>query len=531
MRPMAVSDAAARRSWRRPLTGVAVVAVIGAGLGAYLGIRVAQGAGSAPAAGQPPARTEAAMAYDAADSTLVLFGGEGKSGSLGDTWTWDGSAWTEAHPSVSPPPLAGAKMAYDPVSHDLVLVGGVRVQGSPFDGGVACSSVGSSGSGSASGSSGSTSNGSATFIPPANAIPAIAPAPNGSVATSPPVPSCSVDAMQNTATWLWNGSDWSKAAGTSPSVGYGSWSIATDPVSGHVLLLAPQPFIAEPGVAEPGAGETAPAMACPMPANGNHVVEPACPYYPIAEPTWKWNGHSWTAVKAATNGRYLPFGALGSTVVADPVTGKLAVFNSDLIAIPVTCAPGVACSNAAGASTATCCAGTVTVWDGTGWKHAATFKNGPPLTSGTLVADPAAHGDLYLTADGQTWLWTGSWTRKHPARTPITLNGSAAAYDASTGQVVIFGGFGLTARTDGLYDQTWTWDGTDWTMRGGSATPSVSIPVPSPVSVPPSCSMPPVVKPPKDAIACPMIPAGGVSGSSGPSGASGSGAGSGAVAS
>ena len=34
------------------------------------------------------------MAYDAADGTLVLFGGEGRSGSLGDTWTWDGSAWT-----------------------------------------------------------------------------------------------------------------------------------------------------------------------------------------------------------------------------------------------------------------------------------------------------------------------------------------------------------------------------------------------------------------------------------------------------
>ena len=74
---MAVSDEVARRNWRRPLTGVAVVAVIGAGLGAYLGIRVAQGSGSAPAAGQPPARTEAAMAYDAADGTLVLFGGQG----------------------------------------------------------------------------------------------------------------------------------------------------------------------------------------------------------------------------------------------------------------------------------------------------------------------------------------------------------------------------------------------------------------------------------------------------------------------
>ncbi len=69
-----------RRPWPRALAGVGVVAVIGAGLGAYLGIRAVQGAGSAVATGQPPARTNGAMAFDAADGTVVLFGGEGKSG-------------------------------------------------------------------------------------------------------------------------------------------------------------------------------------------------------------------------------------------------------------------------------------------------------------------------------------------------------------------------------------------------------------------------------------------------------------------
>jgi hypothetical protein len=28
------------------------------------------------------------MAYDAATGTVVLFGGEGASGALGDTWIW-----------------------------------------------------------------------------------------------------------------------------------------------------------------------------------------------------------------------------------------------------------------------------------------------------------------------------------------------------------------------------------------------------------------------------------------------------------
>jgi len=41
----------------------------------------------APAA-SPPARRHAAMAYDAATGTVVLFGGEKLGGVLGDTWTW-----------------------------------------------------------------------------------------------------------------------------------------------------------------------------------------------------------------------------------------------------------------------------------------------------------------------------------------------------------------------------------------------------------------------------------------------------------
>jgi len=39
----------------------------------------------------PSARTAAAMAYDAATGTAVLFGGGTRRRSFSDTWTWDGS--------------------------------------------------------------------------------------------------------------------------------------------------------------------------------------------------------------------------------------------------------------------------------------------------------------------------------------------------------------------------------------------------------------------------------------------------------
>ena len=42
------------------------------------------------------------MAYDAANGTVVLFGGEGRLGTLGDTWTWNGTTWTEQTPGDQP---------------------------------------------------------------------------------------------------------------------------------------------------------------------------------------------------------------------------------------------------------------------------------------------------------------------------------------------------------------------------------------------------------------------------------------------
>ena len=41
----------------------------------------------------PPARNQPAMAVDAAREQVVLFGGWGAAGALGDTWIWDGGEW------------------------------------------------------------------------------------------------------------------------------------------------------------------------------------------------------------------------------------------------------------------------------------------------------------------------------------------------------------------------------------------------------------------------------------------------------
>jgi hypothetical protein len=43
---------------------------------------------------------------------------------LGDTWTWDGSTWTQQHPVPSPSARTDASMAYDAATGTVVLFGG-----------------------------------------------------------------------------------------------------------------------------------------------------------------------------------------------------------------------------------------------------------------------------------------------------------------------------------------------------------------------------------------------------------------------
>ena len=72
----------------------------------------------------PPALHAAAMAYDAATGTAVLFGGGGRRPATGGTWTWDGTTWTQQHPATSPPVRCCTSMAYDAATGTVVLFGG-----------------------------------------------------------------------------------------------------------------------------------------------------------------------------------------------------------------------------------------------------------------------------------------------------------------------------------------------------------------------------------------------------------------------
>lgn len=75
-------------------------------------------------AANPSARQGAAIADDPDRHVVLLFGGDTSGNYLGDTWLWDGSTWRQAQPAHSPSPRTGAAITYDPVHHVAILFGG-----------------------------------------------------------------------------------------------------------------------------------------------------------------------------------------------------------------------------------------------------------------------------------------------------------------------------------------------------------------------------------------------------------------------
>ncbi|TMB92914.1 MAG: hypothetical protein E6J45_01185 [Chloroflexi bacterium] len=473
----------------RPLLALVAVAAAGGALGGYFGLRAAGfGAGSGSTAA-PSARMGAAMAYDAARETVVLFGGEGSRGALADTWTWDGSGWTLHHPATSPPARAGALMAYDPASRDLVLVGGANYPNSVA--GIACAEPGIAlpqpapvlGPGSTPALS------PPTTIAPVPSRPTKPAAPVPPSRCPKPTPQAGVGPLQDT--WRWDGGNWHHAGAAPTTVARGLAQLVTEPARSTVLLVTASFVRPELGRACPLVASADTAIACPPIA-----VQPAYAAYTLGASGWKR-----VAAPPALAGE--GFGLAGAALAVDPVRHRAVLFQGQpqvisicgqVPSVPETLLPqptaGGAVTGKAGVAPgalpcrlpeggadlkqAECCTGRVLVWTGAKWEGAGQFRSGPAIApAAALVGDEATHAIVYVEEQaGVTWAWTGKWTRLHPVRHP-DAGGAAVVYDAKRAQVVLFGGTG----------QTWTWDGTEWTRRAGGSTAAPS-PSAEPTAVP-----------------------------------------------
>jgi hypothetical protein len=117
------------------------------------------------------------------------------------------------------------------------------------------------------------------------------------------------------------------------------------------------------------------------------------------------------------------------------------------------------------------------VWDGYNWTIKNPVHKPSPRVTHAIVYDAAQRQVvLFGGADSfegtglknDTWVWDGNdWTLKTPAHSPSARGGHGMVYDAVLKRVILFGGF------DGTYsNETWSWDGNDWSLLSPGAKPS-----------------------------------------------------------
>lgn len=103
-------------------------------------------------------------------------------------------------------------------------------------------------------------------------------------------------------------------------------------------------------------------------------------------------------------------------------------------------------------------------WKGNNWRQLAPFHSPSARSSAIVAYDAAAHyvvmyGGLADMRPDNTWTWDGAdWTLQSPPTQPLLVYDAAGAYDPHLGRVIAFGG------GHGGEDQntTWKWNGTTW---------------------------------------------------------------------
>jgi hypothetical protein len=215
-----------------------------------------------------------------------------------------------------------------------------------------------------------------------------------------------------------------------------------------------------------------------------------------ATQTWTWNGQRWQQEHPATA---LPFQSSSMTMAYDPAVGRVVVLDvsgqemvtrawdgRDWRQVGIA-GPSLVGANEFGpmaydAKTRRLIALVPSLvfdrnayradpqtwaFDGSNWRHLPT-PSGPKAGSYLLASDAAGHIFLFGTADetGEEtfWSWSGSaWVRLKPPHL-LPNGGGLVAPDPATGGLVVTGTFEYSGKAP-TQDETWVWDGRDWTRK------------------------------------------------------------------
>jgi hypothetical protein len=171
--------------------------------------------------------------------------------------------------------------------------------------------------------------------------------------------------------------------------------------------------------------------------------------------TWSWDGTTWLMLAPVVS----PPGRVWHAMVEDTARGRVVLY---------------------GGGTSTSAFSDTWEWDGAQWLQRTSAVTPGPRRFHALAYDASrARTVLFGGASGagvtlaDTWEWDGTnWSMAAPATVPPQRSDHAMTYDAARRRVVMFGGNpGGGVIVTGPYDDTWEWDGVDWSLRIPSALP------------------------------------------------------------
>ncbi len=113
-------------------------------------------------------------------------------------------------------------------------------------------------------------------------------------------------------------------------------------------------------------------------------------------------------------------------------------------------------------------------WDGEGWLLADS-TGPPPRQLAHMAYDDRRHVIVLFGGSGagrerlgDTWTWDGqAWSEANPPQSPSPRGAHMVAFDDSSQQVVVAGGYGTMTHAD-----VWGWDGATWTPRDSTSMPA-----------------------------------------------------------
>ncbi len=354
----------------------------------------------------PPARWLHSTVFRSATGQTLLFGGCGTSPTactnLNDTWSWNGVNWTNLYPNGYPDARYAHGMVYNAAGDQVLVFGG---QGSQV-------------------------------------------------------------AFEDA--WAWSGSTWYVLiSGRNPGKRENQ-SMAYDSVRGKVVLFGGNAQCAGatycgdtwlwdgtnwmsqfPSASPPASRRRADELRCRAFRDRSlrRLYQRMCvrslrtSYY---NDTWIWDGTTWTQRFPPTPP---PFSGPSTLMAYD--AGHQQTVLVDFFNLPVS----------------------TWIWDGSSWTKLNPLNSPSPRSGGALAFDPVSQKvilfwrpRLRIAVERHLGVGRTTWTLLNPTNMPAGRSNHAMAIDNSIGQIIVTGGFSAAGNSV-AHNDTWTWDGGNWSPR------------------------------------------------------------------